>query len=61
MEEIIVNYRKMVKNYCDFANAKLEEALNGKSHLAESDIESLVRTANTLVVTFRRITENQPL
>ena len=61
MEEIVFEYREMVKKYCKFVNIKLDEVLSGKSQLADIDIESMARTANTLVVTFRRITENQPL
>lgn len=61
MEEITVEYREMVKKYCAFVNIKLDEALDGKSQLADIDIESMVRTANTLVVTSKRVAENQPL
>ena len=61
MEEIVFEYREMVKKYCKFVNIKLDEVLSGKSQLADIDIESMARIANTLVVTFRRITENQPL
>ena len=60
MEEITVEYREMVKKYCAFVNIKLDEALDGKSQLADIDIESMVRTANTLVVTSKRVAENQP-
>ena len=61
MEEITIEYREMVKKYCAFVNIKLDEALDGKSQLADIDIESMARTANTLVVTYRRVAENQPL
>lgn len=61
MEEITIEYREMVKKYCAFVNIKLDEALDGKSQLADIDIESMARTVNTLVVTSKRIAENQPL
>jgi len=61
MEEITIEYREMVKKYCAFVNIKLDEALDGKSQLADIDIESMARTANTLVVTYKRVAENQPL
>ena len=61
MEEITIEYREMVKKYCAFVNIKLDEALDGKSQLADIDIESMARTANTLVVTSKRVAENQPL
>ena len=61
MEEITIEYREMVKKYCTFVNIKLDEALDGKSQLADIDIESMARTANTLVVTFKRVADNQPL
>ena len=31
MEEIVFEYREMVKKYCTFVNVKLDEALDGKS------------------------------
>ena len=61
MEEITIEYREMVKKYCAFVNIKLDEALDRKSQLADIDIESMARTANTLVVTYKRVAENQPL
>ena len=37
MEEIVFEYREMVKKYCTFVNVKLDEALDGKSAMSYAD------------------------